>query len=478
MKSRTIPSIKLAIVAALFLGVLTTLHADTITVTNTNDSGPGSLRQAIADATDGDTIDFAVTGTIALTSGELLVNKSVTISGPGVDNLAVDGNATYRVFRLDSGTTATISGLTITNGVAPLMEHGGGIYNDHGSLILSDCRVSGNVAPFSAGGIFNDGSMGSASLQVNHCILVNNSAYVRGGAIYSSGDAGSAQLQVNTSTLSGNSANGGGGIYNDHGTLIVSDCMISNNSATYGGGGIYNDGRLQGAATLEVSNTTLNGNSVQPFAGEGGGAIYNDGGFSGIANVQITNSTLSNNSAYIRGGGIYHVGYAGQAILQIENSTLGNNSATKSGGTIYCSGGKGNTEIELANTILKVDPTEENIFNESGTITSLGYNLSNDDAGGFLTGPGDQINTDPLLDPLRNNGGPTLTQRPSPGSPAIDAGDPSFTPPPLYDERGPGFNRVVNWRLDIGAFEVQPGKPPPPPSQRPRPTPHPRPTLP
>ena len=88
-------------------------------------------------------------------------------------------------------------------------------------------------------------------------------------------------------------------------------------------------------------------------------------------------------------------------------------------------------------------------------MTSLGYNLSSDDGGGFLTGPGDQINTDPLVGPLRDNGGPTLTHKLLSGSPAIDAGDPSFTPPPFYDQRGPGFDRVVNGRIDTGSFEVQ-----------------------
>ena len=92
---------------------------------------------------------------------------------------------------------------------------------------------------------------------------------------------------------------------------------------------------------------------------------------------------------------------------------------------------------------------------DSGTITSDGYNLSSDDGGGFLIGPGDQINTDPMLGPLQDNGGPTLTHALLPGSPAIDAGDPSFTPPPFYDQRGPGFDRVVNGRIDIGSFEVQ-----------------------
>src|SRR5206468_10890849 len=134
--------------------------------------------------------------------------------------------------------------------------------------------------------------------------------------------------------------------------------------------------------------------------------------------------------------------------------------------------------------------------------TSLGYNLSNDGAGGFLTGPGDLLNVDPMLGPLQDNGGPTFTHELLTGSPGIDTGDPSFTPPPDYDQRGPGFDRVVNGRIDIGAFEVQAGATPTPtptptptatatatptatprvtprpsPTPRLRPTPHPRPTL-
>ena len=88
----------LVIVVILLSAPVVVLHADTITVTNTNDSGPGSLRQALADANDGDTIDLAVTGTIGLTSGQLLVNKSIIIAGPGADKLAVDGSAKSRVF--------------------------------------------------------------------------------------------------------------------------------------------------------------------------------------------------------------------------------------------------------------------------------------------------------------------------------------------------------------------------------------------
>ena len=72
----------------------------------------------------------------------------------------------------------------------------------------------------------------------------------------------------------------------------------------------------------------------------------------------------------------------------------------------------------------------------------------------MLTGPGDQINTDPLLGPLQNNRGPIFTQELVSGSPAINAGDPSFTPPPFFDQRGLGFDRVVNGRIDVGSLEV------------------------
>src|SRR5262249_56283595 len=79
-----------------------------------------------------------------------------------------------------------------------------------------------------------------------------------------------------------------------------------------------------------------------------------------------------------------------------------------------------------------------------------------DNGGGSLTATGDQINTDPMLGPLQDNGGPTFTHALLPGSPAIDTGDPSFTPPPDFDQRGPGYPRVGNERIDIGSFEAQP----------------------
>ena len=126
-------------IGLLLYAVALPVQAATITVTNTNDSGPGSLRQALTSANDGGTITFAVRGTITLTSGTLVIDKSVTISGPGADRLAIDGiQAQFQcVFGVSPGKTVTISGLTVTNGVL-------GICNGEASLTVSNCVVSGH----------------------------------------------------------------------------------------------------------------------------------------------------------------------------------------------------------------------------------------------------------------------------------------------------------------------------------------------
>jgi hypothetical protein len=127
--------------------------------------------------------------------------------------------------------------------------------------------------------------------------------------------------------------------------------------------------------------------------------------------------------------------------------------------------------LDIGNTVLKTGASAVNLnIGKPATVTSHGYNLSSDDAGGFLTGAGDQINTDPLLGPLQDNGGPTFTHELLFGSPAIDTGDPAFTPPPSNDQRGPGFPRVVNGRLDKGSFEVQGPTVTPTPTFTPSPT--------
>ena len=443
--------------------------ANIIVITNTNDSGSGSLRQALLDANDGDIINFdsSLKGqTITLTSGQLIVDKSVTISGPGANRLAVDGNGTDRVFSITPAKTVTISGLTITNGNVT-SGRGGGISNAHGTLTLSHCTVSGNSADY-GGGIANGDFQGNATLTITNSTVSSNS----GGGISNFGNHGLGVVTIVNSTISGN-YNGSGissGAFDGDAALTISNSTVSGNSATAdGSGGGVSSGAAGSKPTFSVvtiNSSVISGNS----AGNGGGIFNNaDGGFIG-AMLSITNSTLSGNSATGNGGGIYNnAGGLGTPALTIANSTLSGNSADVSGGGIYNSNQQGLAGLALGSTILNAGGSGENIFNNGGTVTSYGYNLSSDDAGGYLTGPGDQINTDPLLGPLQNNGGPTFTHALSLGSPAINAGDPNFTPPPLYDQRGPGLDRKVNGRIDIGSFEVQAGTPTPTPTVTPIP---------
>ncbi len=487
--------------------------ANVIAVTNTHDSGPGSLRQALSVANDGDTINFAVTGTIVLTSGGLPINKNITISGPGPDQLSIDGNQAVLVFGIFPSKTATISGLTIRNA-----EAGAGVWNEQGTLTVSDCAVTSN----SYQGLYNHEGM----LNVNNCVLSGNS----GAGLSNYGVAA-----VSSCVLTGNSYVG---LYSYAGETTVSNCVVSGNSS----GGLVNDGPHNGpslpngpvgspgfmtiadsmisdnsgpgvsnvAGFLTVLDSTLSGNS----AGQAldGGGIMSGPLFKTPADVTLINSTISGNSASGFGGGIAG-GYWGGTIV---NSTISGNSAGSAGGGIsstgvqisnstvsgnftadpdYGSGGgisansvtvvnstvSGNSAaicggvcggtVEIGNTILNANASG----NIGGTVTSDGYNLSSDDGGGYLTGPGDQINTDPLLSPLQDNGGPTFTHALLPGSPAIDAGDPGFTPPPFNDQRGCPFDRVFNGRIDIGSFETQPPPRRPCSTPRPRPTPAPRP---
>ena len=190
-----------------------------------------------------------------------------------------------------------------------------------------------------------------------------------------------------------------------------------------------------------VVNSTISGNS----AGDSGGGI---GSYNG--EVQVTNSTISGNSAGKIGGGIAGSGSG----VQLTNSTISGNSAGSAGGIYYVAGQFGGTN-EISNTIFNAGALGENIVSNGATVTSHGYNISSDDGGGVLNGPGDQINTDPLLGPLGDHGGPTLTHLPLRGSPAIDAGDPNFTPPPFHDQRGPCFDRVFGRRIDVGSVETQ-----------------------
>ena len=373
------------------------------TVTNLANSGPGTLRDALAAATNGDTIDATgVSGVIHLI-GPLSVNKSVTIKGPGPTELNVDGNLIDRVFNVGSGAIVKISGLTISRGLSsssPPPNAGGGIHNDHGFLTLSNCVLMANSASGDTGGaIWNDGEFGGASLTIINCTFSNNQAGGSAGAIYNDGaNGGSAILTIVSSTLSGNSAG-------------------------FFGGAIFNTAAYYGKATVAITNSTISGNS----AGRTAGGIYNNGDFVGSAAVTIISSTLSGNTSSTPSGAVCSEGSSGTATQTIGSSIL---NAGASGGTL------------------------------ATTTTSLGYNLSSDYANGLLSQPTDQVNTDPMLGPLQDNGGPTFTHALLPGSPAIDQGT-NFSGA-ATDQRGVGFARIVDNPAvtnagdgtDIGAFEV------------------------
>ena len=427
--------------------------ATTITVTNGNDGGSGSLRQALADANDGDTINFdASVGTVILTTAELAIDKSLTLSGaPQMVTVERVSQTEFRIFHVMSGHSVEIDGLTITGG--SLVGNGGGISNG-AILTISNCAISGNSitrvdsVEYSGAGIYNIGTMTIVNSTVNN----------------------------NQGLVVGLFPPFGGGISNDGGTLTIQNTTISENTVAFNGwgGGVYNAGN---AESLTAINSTIRGNT-----GSAGGGIF------GVA--QIINCTISGNSATFEGGGIYGGGFISNCTISGNMTTVGHSRGGGISGTgtiTNCTfsdnksvNGSGICVIgavQLGDTILS---SGASIFVLDGTVTSLGYNLSYDDGGGFLTGPGDQINTDPLLGPLQDNGGPTSTHELVPGSPAIDAGDPNFTPPPFYDQRGMPFIRVFNGRIDIGSFEVQPTPTPTPtprvaPTARIRPTPPPRP---
>jgi hypothetical protein len=234
----------------------------------------------------------------------------------------------------------------------------------------------------------------------------------------------------------GSTATVGGGIYNDHGTVSVADCTISGNTA-YSGGGIYNKGVSGGAASLTVKRSTISGNVANGGLGEGG-AIDSEGVNGGSAVVSLTNCTVTGNTApnIPAAAGLLSFGTNGIANVTLTNCTFDSNAIANDHAT-----------LSLANTILNAGSGGLTIGNFTATVTSQGHNLSSDNAGGFLVGAGDKPNTNPMLDTLKNNGGPGDTLALLAGSPAINAGD--DTKAPATDERF--FSHVGV--SDIGAFE-------------------------
>lgn len=418
-----------------------------ITVTSLNDSGDGSLRWAVGEAnrlTDADTIQFDpdifLPGmSIPLSSGQLSLTDTTgttTIDGRGA-SVTIEGNGVSRIFLIGTGVPAEFFNLTITGGHARFngsdytTGHGGGIYNV-GDLTVSGCILTNNLGDHEGGGIYNDAS---AHLTVSGSTLSRNSA-ASGGGIDSRGD-----LAVSDSNISyNNAATSGGGIDNAPGALTLSRSTISHNTADNGGG-------IHSTTDLTISQSTISYNSASEY----GGGIYVVYG-----SLAVSESTISYNSATKFGGGIYNVSGG----LEFSESTLAYNSAATAGGI----GSYVPTHSILHNALVadnylrNVNPLSPSDLD--GTFDAgSSYNLIGDGSGNLDGALGNLLGTssdplDPKLGPLQNNGGRTWTHALLAGSPAFNAGDPGFTGG-LYDQRGPGFARIVEGRIDIGAFEVQ-----------------------
>jgi hypothetical protein len=411
-------------------------------VTNSADSGPGTLRSAITNAASGAVITFdpGLSGATITLSNTLTINTNLTIDASALPGgLQINGNHAVQIFNVASTATVLLNSLTITGGYTATNSYfysvGGGGIDNYGTLTLTNCTLSGNSATNGVfGGAFGGGIDNDGTLTMNQCTLSENYAYAGwGGGIDNDGNG---TLTMNRCTLSGNYAyEGGGGIHNN-GTLTLTNCTLSGNSGG-SGGGIFND-----FGTLALNGCTLSGNR----AGTGGG-ICNYG----ILTLNIC--TLTGNSSAI-GGGVDSEGIDGIVLLTLNQCTLSGNSATEGGGGIN----HGDAEtLAMTNTIVagnSVTTYADDIEIYGATLTYGGSNLvqSVDNGGGtIITGPGPLTNA-PNLAPLGNYGGPTQTMPPLPGSPVIGAGSVAAN---TFSTDQRGYSRTQNGLIDLGAVELQ-----------------------
>jgi hypothetical protein len=462
------PRVATGFAAALLCAAAAAVHASAATaattVSNTNDSGPGSLRQAIADAHADESI-VVPAGIYTLTTGELLIANSLTITGSGAAGTIIDAGDQSRVFDTSGAASdITIAGVTISDGEtqpAPgkTLAEGGGVLNQDATLTLADDVIKDNIAdadgagPAGAGGSADGGGVYSATFGTLHLLdtkIVSNSASAVGSSAHRGGIAAGGGAKISgTFTIAGTTfednradARGGQGPSNTGQSAGVSF-----------GGGL--DAEPPGAGS-QLSSSTLDANVADASAGPGGlgdsavgGGAYleSDNGPLPATDVTITGNVARALGGTAEGGGIYFAG-SGQ-VLTLTNSTLSANSTTgavfNQGGNVY----QDDNTIAVRNTIVSAGVADPGSENCAAPAISLGQNLDSHDQCGFHAA-GDLINKDPVLGPLQNNGGPVQTMALQPGSPAIDAGGASACP--AIDARG--VLRPAGAACDIGAFEL------------------------
>jgi len=410
------------------------LPAATLTVNSLADPGDGTcdlsectLREAVADATSGDTINFSVTGTINLTAGELLIEKDLTINGPGMNSLTIDGGYLSRVmqiyshFDVDTMTShpvaVDVSDLGIARG-QEVMSGGGLFVNDeslgHLSAVVNLTRVRVRDSRAGAGG----GIANFGTLSLDECLLDNNMATDFGGGMVNTGF-----LTLLRSTLAGNGTNNlpGGGLY-DGGTTTISDSTLWHNSTGMQGGGVACVG----------------------------------------CTLTITNSTLVDNTASTMGGGLANGDETQGGSVTLRYTTIARNQADSGGGVASIAGSGPPTLTTVEGTVIALNTAYTSHPDVDGAFDSQGYNLVGDATGGTgFTGTGDLAGDetnpiDPILGGHFDNGGETETITPRAGSPAIDAGGSAGCP--AIDQRGyprpRDGDRNGSVVCDIGAVEV------------------------
>lgn len=457
-------------------GNTTILNTSLISNTAANNAGGLYASGGATTLTHVSIIGNATTSTQGGGGGLSVSGGTLTLVNSTVNDNRTAGTSGGGGLRDSSGVIVSLSNSTLAgNRTLTSGANGGGIAHNSGTLNVVNSHIGlsgqGNTSALNGGGLQ---ITANTVVTLTNSHIISNTAFDDGGGFDNDGG----RVRVVGTTISGNTVTGvgdGGAFRSDNnGTVTVITSTLTLNRADHGGG-IRNFN-----AALTVLSSTISLNTAE--AGNGGG--LNVDGASGAGTVTITASSLYSNTASGNGGGIYSGG-AG-IVLTVENSTISGNRTTNGsgGGTRNNTGSTAaytnvtlanNTQaggsghglrnsgaLSLKNVILANTPSGGNC---SGTVTSLGGNLSHDNAcASSFTSAGDRNNTNPLLGALLNNGGPTWTHALQSGSPAINAGNNSGCP--TTDQRG----ATRDGQCDMGAYEFSGLSPTPTPSMTVTPT--------